>query len=78
MALASGSSGAVQLETNMSAGIQCPVCGETQIEPVLENVTVTATYDEFAGPIGALTVLRCQVYGHIFFVRQADLQIAAA
>jgi len=30
------------------------------------------------GPIGALIVLRCKEEGHIFFVREADIQVAAA
>ena len=62
----------------MSGSIQCPLCGESELEPVLDKVTVTATYDDFQGPIGALMVLRCKVNGHIFFVRQADVQAPAA
>jgi hypothetical protein len=62
----------------MGSAILCPVCGRKEIEPVLDKVTATATYDEFQGPIGALMVLRCKVNGHIFFVRQADLHPAAA
>jgi hypothetical protein len=45
---------------------------------VLDKITVTAAYDDFEGPIGALIVLRCKEEGHIFFVRKADIQVAAA
>jgi hypothetical protein len=62
----------------MTGTVRCPICGHCEIEPVLDKVTVTATYDDFAGPIGALVVLRCKEAGHIFFVRKADLQAAAA
>jgi hypothetical protein len=62
----------------MTGPVKCPLCGRSEIEPVLDKVTVTATYDDFASPIGALVVLRCTVEGHIFFVRKADIQMAAA
>lgn len=62
----------------MNGDVKCPVCGNSEIEPVLDKVTVTASYDDFAGPIGALVVLRCKEEGHIFFIRKADLQVAAA
>ncbi len=62
----------------MGGPVRCPLCGRSEIEPVLGKVTVTATYDDFEGPIGALVVLRCKVEGHIFFVRKADVQTTAA
>ena len=62
----------------MTGAVNCPLCGNSEVEPVLDKITVTATYDDFAGPIGALVVLRCRIEGHIFFVRKADLQVAAA
>ena len=62
----------------MTGTVKCPICGNGEVEPVLDRVTVTATYDDFAGPIGALVVLRCREEGHIFFVRKADLPSAAA
>lgn len=62
----------------MIDAMTCPVCGGSEIEPVLANITVTAAYDDFEGPIGALLVLRCKEEGHIFFVRKADIQVAAA
>lgn len=58
--------------------VKCPLCGRSEIEPVLDEVTVTASYDDFQGHIGALVVLRCAVEGHIFFLRKADLMVAAA
>lgn len=58
--------------------VKCPLCGRSEIEPVLDEVTVTAAYDDFEGQIGALVVLRCTEEGHIFFLRKADLQVAAA
>lgn len=62
----------------MTDGVKCPLCGRFEVEPVMDKISVTATYDDFAGPIGALVVLRCKVEGHIFFVRKADLQVMAA
>jgi hypothetical protein len=62
----------------MTDGLKCPLCGGCEVEPVLDKITVTAAYDDFAGPIGALLVLRCKEEGHIFFVRKADIQVAAA
>ncbi|HET9180664.1 MAG TPA: hypothetical protein VFP59_00915 [Candidatus Angelobacter sp.] len=62
----------------MTGSVRCPLCGRSEVEPVLDKVTVTASYDDFESPIGALIVLRCTVEGHIFFVRKADMQIAAA
>lgn len=62
----------------MTGPVRCPLCGRTEIEPVLDKVTVTASYDDFESPIGALVVLRCTVEGHIFFVRKADVEAVAA
>lgn len=62
----------------MTGPVRCPLCGRLEIEPVLDKITVTASYDDFQSPIGALMVLRCTVEGHIFFVRKADMQMAAA
>ncbi len=62
----------------MTDAVKCPLCGRTEIEPVLDRITVTAAYDDFKGAIGALIVLRCKEEGHIFFVRKADVQVAAA
>jgi hypothetical protein len=50
------------------------VCGKNAIEPVLEKITVKAQYDDFQGDIGGLRVYRCTELGHIFFVRNADLE----
>lgn len=58
----------------MGGPVICPLCGRSEIEPVLDKVTVTARYDDHEGPIGALIVLRCKVEGHIFFLRKADVQ----
>jgi hypothetical protein len=62
----------------MTGPVRCPLCGRSEIEPVLDKITVTASYDDFAGPIGALVVLRCKEEGHIFFLRKADVQTSVA
>lgn len=62
----------------MGGAVKCPLCGNSEIEPVLDAITVTATYEDFNGPIGALIVLRCKIEGHIFFVRKADLETVVA
>jgi hypothetical protein len=59
-------------------GVVCPLCGRSEVEPVLDEITVTARYDEFEGSIGGLLVLRCKIEGHIFFVRKSDMQMTAA
>ena len=61
----------------MGSHITCPVCGDTEIQAVLEDVTVTASNARGDRTIGALVILRC-AEGHIFFVRQADLQLLAS
>jgi hypothetical protein len=60
----------------MMMPLKCPVCGNLSIEPVLEEVKVTAEYESFAGDIGGLKVYRCMDLGHIFFVRITDLNDA--
>jgi hypothetical protein len=62
----------------MFTSLNCPICGHSEIEPVLKEVTVTAMYEDFEGDIGALIVLRCLDFGHIFFVRKADMEVRAA
>jgi hypothetical protein len=62
----------------MGGTVRCPLCGRSEIEPVLDRITVIARYDDFEGPIGALVVLRCKVEGHIFFLRKADVQTSVA
>jgi hypothetical protein len=54
--------------------VKCPVCGRSSIEPVLQKITVQAHSDSFDGEIGGLRTYRCQIEGHIFFVRKADLE----
>jgi len=61
----------------MGPNITCPVCGDKEIEAVLEDVTVVASNVQGDHAVGALVILRCGE-GHIFFVRQADLQTLAA
>ncbi len=53
--------------------INCPVCGKSSVEPVLQRVIVIARYEAFQGDVGGLRVYRCKELGHIFFVRLADL-----
>jgi hypothetical protein len=62
----------------MGGPVRCPLCGRSEIEPVLDKITVTAKYDDFEGSIGGLVVLRCKIEGHIFFVRKSDMQMTAA
>jgi len=54
--------------------IQCPVCGKSSIEPVLQSIKIVASYERFEGDIGGLKVYRCKENGHIFFVRGSDLE----
>jgi hypothetical protein len=58
----------------MMLPIQCPVCGKSSIEPVLQSVKVVASYAQFQGDIGGLKTYRCKEHGHIFFVRSSDLE----
>jgi hypothetical protein len=62
----------------MSQPVKCPVCGNTAIEPVLQKITVKAYSEEFQGVVGGLRTYRCMGEGHIFFVRQADLEDESA
>jgi hypothetical protein len=62
----------------MDGPVRCPLCGRSEVEPVLDKITVTARYDDFEGSIGGLVVLRCKIEGHIFFVRKSDMQMTAA
>jgi hypothetical protein len=62
-------------KTTMLQPVKCPVCGTSTVEPVLQNVKVTAQYELHEGDIGGLKVYRCTELGHIFFVRTADLEV---
>lgn len=67
----------ITLVSTMVRPLKCPICGKSSIEPVLETVKVVAAYERFQGEIGGLKVYRCTVEGHIFFVRNTDLQDAS-
>ncbi|HZD95903.1 MAG TPA: hypothetical protein VE133_16705 [Candidatus Sulfotelmatobacter sp.] len=54
--------------------LNCPICGKSSVEPILQTVKILARYERFKGDIGGLRAYRCRDEGHIFFVRLADLQ----
>jgi hypothetical protein len=51
----------------------CPICGSVMVQPVLERFTMTVQTVREPTAAG-LAAFCCLTYGHIFFVRHADLE----
>lgn len=51
----------------------CPICELKTIERVFENVTLSAKINGDR-TVGGIVAYRCTIYGHIFFVRAADVE----
>ena len=49
----------------MSAPTQCPVCGQTQIQPVLKKAVLSAAFGGEVNKISGVMAYRC-VSGHVF------------
>ena len=53
--------------------ILCPVCTRSTLEPILQKVILKAKiHDEHI--VGGLLAYRCTEFGHVFFVRKADME----
>jgi hypothetical protein len=53
--------------------ILCPICTRSSLEPILEKVTITAQLGE-ERVVGGLLGYRCTEFGHVFFIRKADVE----
>jgi len=52
----------------------CPICDHgVPVERVLPDIPVTATIAEGTIKVAGLRTYHCRVEGHIFFVRESDL-----
>ena len=54
--------------------IMCPICTRSTLEPVLQEFTIRAQLDDQERVVGGLLAYRCGEFGHIFFVRKADVE----
>ena len=55
---------------------RCPVCYCFEVNRLLNDVRITAEVDGTLRSIGGLLLFICQ-QGHIFFVRQTDVETAS-
>lgn len=51
----------------------CPICTRSSLEPILEQIKIQAKIDGDRN-VGALLAYKCIEFGHLFFVREADLE----
>jgi hypothetical protein len=56
--------------------VHCPICRAFPAQPALEEYTVTVK-SKNENELGGLCVYQC-TYGHVFFIREADLQVVKA
>ena len=53
----------------------CPICDHGMpVERVLRDIRVTATVDDNIMEVAGLRTYHCKTEGHIFFVRESDLE----
>ncbi len=58
--------------------LSCPICGKTPVEAVLDQVAIHAIVNKQNTQVGGLKAFQCWGEGHIFFVRETDLQSITA
>ena len=51
----------------------CPICARSILEPILEQIKIQAQIDGERN-VGALLAFKCTEFGHLFFVRKADVE----
>jgi hypothetical protein len=52
----------------------CPICSRLTLQPLFDNVRITAELDHELRNVGGLAAFMCTENGHIFFVMQKDLE----
>ena len=53
----------------------CQICDhETPVERVLQDIRVTAKVENNLTDVAGLRTYHCRTEGHIFFVRESDLE----
>ena len=58
----------------MRLTITCPICNhEAPVQRVLRDIPVTAKVDDNLIEVAGLRTYYCRAEGHIFFVRESDL-----
>ena len=55
----------------------CPICGG-HLLTMLEDFRISAAGKNRESPVGGLAAFRCDVYGHVVFIRKTDLPAKAA
>jgi hypothetical protein len=51
----------------------CPICARSTLEPILEQINIQAQIDGDRN-VGGLLAYKCTEFGHLFFVRKADVE----
>ena len=54
--------------------ILCPICTRSKLEPILQEVTIKAQLGADDRTVGGLLAYRCTEFGHVFFIRKADVE----
>ena len=54
--------------------ILCPICTRSSLEPILQEVTIKAHVDGDNRVVGGVLAYRCTEFGHVFFIRRADVE----
>jgi hypothetical protein len=53
--------------------VLCPICTRSTLEPIFEEVKIKEQMDG-ERIVGGLLAYRCTQFGHLFFVRKADVK----
>jgi hypothetical protein len=56
--------------------VLCPICTRSSLEEIFQNVSMEAKIDGDR-VVGGLMAFRCTEFGHVFFVRRADVEADA-
>ena len=52
----------------------CPICHDDSVEELLSDFNFTAASNSDILSVSGITAYRCDVAGHIFFVRETDVE----
>jgi hypothetical protein len=53
--------------------VLCPICTRSTLESIFQEVKIKVEIDGVR-KVGGLLAFRCSEFGHIFFVRTADVE----
>ncbi len=52
----------------------CPICTRWELRPVFQEITIQLQVGGEEKSVAGVLGYQCMQYGHIFFVRQADIE----